>query len=215
MSMTHYYAKRAAEYEAIYQKPERQENLKQLQAMIAGSFTGRDLLEIACGTGYWTQFACRSACSILATDYNEEVLSIAREKNYRNCQITFVKSDAYALEEVDGPFSAALVGFWWSHVPKAKMDDFFQVLHRKLIKEAKVLMMDNRYVEGSSTPVTRIDEEGNTYQTRKLLDGSTFEVLKNFPSPGEFVQPVEPASTRCKFMELDYFWVAEYDFDSR
>ncbi len=55
--MTDYYAKRASEYERIYQKPERQEDLRQLQATVAGSFVGLDLLEIACGTGYWTQLA--------------------------------------------------------------------------------------------------------------------------------------------------------------
>ena len=93
-TLTGYYAKRAAEYEQIYLKPERQADLKILQAKIAAAFAGRDLLEIACGTGYWTQFAARSAKSITAIDYNEEVLRIARQKEYGNCPVTFFQSDA-------------------------------------------------------------------------------------------------------------------------
>jgi hypothetical protein len=46
-------------------------------------------------------------------------------------------------------------------------------------------MLDNRYVEGSSTPVTERDAEGNGYQSRKLADGSTHLVLKNFPTEAE------------------------------
>jgi len=47
--ITEYYARRAAEYERIYLKPERQGDLKNLQALLAGSFRGLNLLEIACG----------------------------------------------------------------------------------------------------------------------------------------------------------------------
>lgn len=208
--MTDYYAKRASEYERIYQKPERQADLKKLQATLTEVFAGLDLLEIACGTGYWTQFASRSAKSIVATDYNEEVLSIAREKYYGDCPIKFVKSDAYVLDEVEGPFSAALVGFWWSHIPKSKLDDFIQILHSKLFKGATVIMLDNRYVEGSSTLISRTDDEGNTYQIRKLSDTSTYEVLKNFPTKTEFIERIEPLTETCNFRELDYFWLAQY-----
>ena len=65
--MADYYAKRASEYERIYQKPERQADLEKLQAILTEVCAGLDLLEIACGTGYWTQYARSSAKSIVAT----------------------------------------------------------------------------------------------------------------------------------------------------
>ena len=154
-----YYAKRAADYERIYLKPERQSDLETLRVKIADACAGLNLLEIACGTGYWTQIACRSAVSIVATDYNVEVLSIASGKEYGGCPVTFLQSDAYALNNVTGSFSGALIGFWWSHVSRSDLGDFLQTLHSKLSIGARVIIFDNRYVEGSSTPISRTDPD--------------------------------------------------------
>ena len=49
-----YYAQRAAEYERIYAKPERQADLAALRARFGKLFKGKRVLELACGTGYWT-----------------------------------------------------------------------------------------------------------------------------------------------------------------
>jgi len=47
-----YYAKRAREYERIYDKPERQGDLDALKNLCHHTFTGHRVLEIACGTGF-------------------------------------------------------------------------------------------------------------------------------------------------------------------
>jgi hypothetical protein len=51
---------------------------------------------------------------------------------------------------------------------------------------AKVVIMDNRFVQGSNTPISRRDEFGNTYQFRSLSDGTSYEILKNFPKKEDF-----------------------------
>lgn len=81
-NLTEYYAKRAAEYEAIYAKPERQADLEAVATFLKEIFNGKDVLEIACGTGFWTEKIARTARSVWATDINESVLEIARNKNY-------------------------------------------------------------------------------------------------------------------------------------
>lgn len=53
--MQSYYAARASEYERIYAKPERQADLRRLESMIPAMFARCNVLEIASGTGYWTQ----------------------------------------------------------------------------------------------------------------------------------------------------------------
>ena len=43
-------------------------------------------------------------------------------------------------------------------------------------------MIDNAYFEGSSTPISDTDADGNTYQIRKLQDRCQYKVLRNFPT---------------------------------
>src|SRR5512143_1113890 len=94
-SMISYYAQRAAGYERIYAKPERQEDLRKLRDWIERAFAGADVFEVACGTGYWTEVVARSAASVVATDINEDVLAIARAKRINPQRVTFRKEDAY------------------------------------------------------------------------------------------------------------------------
>ena len=93
-----YYAQRAAEYEAIYRKPERQADLLTAAAFLQEIFNNRSVLEIACGTGYWTEAIARSAKNILATDINESVLDIARCKDYPRQNVIFETADLYRLK---------------------------------------------------------------------------------------------------------------------
>jgi len=208
--MKEYYARRAAEYERIYLKPERQADLRRLKKIIGDAFPGLKVLEVACGTGYWTKFAAASAKSILATDFNDEVLELAKRKDFGSCSVSFQKADAYQLTVVPSGFDAGFHAFWWSHIPRSRIKEFLEAFHSRLAPEAPVLMIDNLYVEGSSTPISRIDEHGNTYQQRRLEDGSLHEVLKNFPTPEELKAQL---AFRCKDIEiilLEYYWVAKY-----
>jgi SAM-dependent methyltransferase len=202
-----YYARRAAEYEKIFDKPERQADLARMRSDIPALFEGRRVLEIACGTGYWTPLIAARAKSVLALDYNEETLAIARTKAYPKGNVNFVRGDAYALPEWKQKLSACYAGFWWSHVPLSRLDAFLRGLHERLEPGAVVAFMDNRYVEGSSTPLSRRDAEGNTYQTRRLADGSTHEVLKNFPTPRELR---ERLGAEVRITEYEYYWIASY-----
>jgi SAM-dependent methyltransferase len=209
-AMAAYYARRAEEYEVIFQKPERQNDLRALRTFVVETFAGRHVLEVACGTGYWTQILARSAASVTAIDVNDEVLEIARAKPRVRENVEFRREDAYALPTFPQPFSGGLAGFWWSHVPKARLRAFLTGLHQALAPGATMVFIDNAYVQGSSTPIARRDASGNTYQRRTLSDGSTHEVLKNFPTEAELRQTLDGLATNLKVGFLPYFWVLTY-----
>jgi ubiquinone/menaquinone biosynthesis C-methylase UbiE len=208
--METYYARRAAQYEKIYDKPERQGDLARLRAELPPLFKDERVLEIACGTGYWTTLIAAHAGSVLALDAVEDVLAIARSKSYPRSNVRFEQGDAYALPAWPEKFSACFAGFWWSHVPLAKLDTFLEGLHRRLEPGALVAFMDNRYVEGSSTPISRRDADGNTYQQRRLGDGSSHEVLKNFPTEQDMQARLARHGTEVRFSSYEYYWVASY-----
>ena len=172
----------------------------------------RRVLEVACGTGYWTAQLARSAEHVLATDVGDEVLAVARERALPAQVATFARADAFGLDRVDGRFDAAFAGFWWSHVPRARLPRFLSGLHARLERPARVLLVDNRYVEGSSTPISRTDGAGDTYQHRRLADGTTHEVRKNFPSPADVRRIIDAAgAATLEIGESTHFWHAEYD----
>jgi ubiquinone/menaquinone biosynthesis C-methylase UbiE len=206
-SLKTYYDKRSREYETIYDKPERQAELAWLRDRVPRLFSGRDVLEIACGTGYWTQHIAPAARHIHAFDINDSVLEIAAEKPVPPHRATFFKADALSLEGAPDGCDAAFAGFWWSHVKKSDLDRFVRSLATKLRPGAVVGILDNSYAEGSSTPISRRDAEGNAYQMRTLANGERHEVLKNFPSALELAEAVRPVAREAHLESLTYYWL--------
>lgn len=205
-----YYSERAEEFDRIYHKPERQADLRKLRGLVSQLLTGHSLLEIACGTGYWTTLLSRVAASILATDINPSVIDVALRKEYAVGRVSFKRCDAYELTALPGEFSAAFAAFWWSHVPSSQLPTFLAGLHSRLGAGGKVVLLDNCYVEGSSTPVSRHDEYGDGYQIRRLASGKEFEVLKNFPQDDELMEAVKAAGTDIVVERLRYYWCMHY-----
>ncbi len=204
-----YYAARASEYDRIYRKPERQADLRAIERWLPPKFAGARVIEIACGTGYWTRFIAPVAAQLLAIDAAAETLAIAKTRVPAG-KVDFVLGDAYALPRHVGPFDAAFAGFWFSHVPKARRREFLLGLAARLEPGAQVVLLDNRYVEGSSTPLSAQDAEGNSYQARLLDDGSTHEVLKNFPTESELRELMAGLGEQAAFTVWEYYWAFEY-----
>ena len=209
-SMAQYYAQRAAIYERVYHKPERQRDLRAMEAWLPTQFKDRRVLEIACGTGWWTPHGAHDAASWLATDLNPETMAIAKAKTMPPV-VRFATVDAYTLQGLgDERFDAAFAGFWWSHVPLARLRAWLALLQGRLEPGAVIVMLDNLYSDDSSTPISRRDGDGNTYQLRSLDDGSVHEVLKNFPSRDEALAAIAPSARDAQWTEHRYYWTLRY-----
>ena len=207
-----YYAKRAPEYDDVYLKIERQSDLRLIEAWLSTLFAGESVLEVACGTGYWTQFVAPAATRVVALDISPATLEVACSR-VKSSTVRFVTGDAYSLSPSLGSFSAAFAGFWFSHVPIGRRRDFLGGLAVLLRPGARVVLLDNLFVDGSSSPISDTDAEGNTYQLRKLKDGSTHRVLKNFPSRDELHASLGVWGTQGKLTTWDYYWAFEFLVD--
>jgi protein-L-isoaspartate O-methyltransferase len=95
MAMEQYYQERALEYDQIYQLARRQNELLQLKTWLTERVRGRTILEIAAGTGYWTEAAASVAKAITATDCNSELLQIASKRSL-GPHVTLRYADAYS-----------------------------------------------------------------------------------------------------------------------
>ena len=103
-NMAAYYAKRAASYEDVYAKSERQDDLPVVRDWVRNAVAGHRVLEVACGTGYWTEQLAQTAAFVLATDINEEVIEIAQSKKLPEEKVRFALADAFSVQ-VQQPFS--------------------------------------------------------------------------------------------------------------
>ena len=207
--MQSYYAARASEYDAVYRKPERQADLRAIERWLPPRFSGRNVLEIACGTGYWTRFIAPDAAVFVALDSAPETLRIAASR-IANAKVRFITTDAWMLPPDLGMFDAAFMGFWFSHVPRNRRREFLLGLGRHLRPGARVVLLDNRYIEGSSSRITEQDTDGDTWQTRTLADGSTYRVLKNFPTESELQTAIAGLGTHGALTLWPHYWAFEY-----
>lgn len=180
-----YYAIRAPEYDETsgYQAQENNAFTAQIKAEIRDVVKDRDAIEIACGTGYWTAVASEAARSVLATDRNPELIEIVRRRTASASNVKCQAADAYSLEGVEGPFTAAYAQFWWSHIPRSLIREFLTALHSKLAPGAPVFFMDSMPYLHRGT--RWVDSDGNVVEPRILLNGEKYEVIKNFPTEAE------------------------------
>jgi demethylmenaquinone methyltransferase/2-methoxy-6-polyprenyl-1,4-benzoquinol methylase len=189
--MQDYYDQRAAIYDSSmgYDRAEVLASHRRIIAHLQNRLSGRAVLEIACGPGFWTQHIAASASRVLATDYNESTLREARKKPLGG-NVTTKKGDAYDLSDLPEGFDAAFAGDWLTHVPLLRRGAFLAGLHAKLKPGALVIFCDQTPKEGSITGIR--DSEGNNIQTRTLPDGRRFSVIKNFLTEDDFRKLLAP-----------------------
>jgi trans-aconitate methyltransferase len=167
---------------------------------------GHDVLELACGTGFWTEQIAASAKSVYATDINPEMIELAKAKQLPAGKATFALADLNTFQP-DRPFTACFLGFWWSHVGRQDQVRFIAQLREKLGKDILLVMIDNGYVEEQSTPIARTDADGNTYQFRTLPNGERYEVMKNFPTDSGLRKKLAPLTRELRILRLEYYWL--------
>lgn len=203
-----YYGKRAAEYEQIYHKPERQADLAEIRHWLAEVCTDKMVLEIGCGTGYWTHLIAPYVQAVHALDIEPRMLALAQQKIYPDGKVSFHRLDMWDIDQLAHSFECIVVGFVWSHILTQQLPTYLALLLRRVSPGGQIILLDNRYVPGSNTPISREDEQGNTYQLRTLSTGETFEVLKNFPTQSDLLVLAQELGLELHWHRWTYFWQA-------
>ncbi len=140
-----------------------------------------EVLELACGTGLWTEQLARHAKRITAVDASPEVLKINRARlEGSRTLVSYVRADLFDWRP-DGAYDVVFFGFWLSHVPPARFAAFWDLVRSALRPGGRVFFVDSLATE--RTGRGRTPEDHTT--TRRLNDGREFRIVKIFYDPDD------------------------------
>ncbi|MFH1231690.1 MAG: methyltransferase domain-containing protein [Planctomycetota bacterium] len=207
-----YYGRRAQEYEQIYNRddPIRQKEQNDIATAMKKLLAKKRVLEIACGTGYWTKFIVEVVDYVVAMDISDDMLAIARQKGLPSYRVEFCQGNAYDLDPIKVIFNGGVANFWLSHIPKARIDEFLKGFHKKLSSGAIVFMADNVYVPKVGGELIKRPDSKDTFKLRELTDGSKYEVLKNYYDEEQLSYIFSPHGRDVKINIGKCFWWLSY-----
>jgi 2-polyprenyl-3-methyl-5-hydroxy-6-metoxy-1,4-benzoquinol methylase len=197
-----YYRRRAGEYDATAYGDVTAAR-ERIARLVAEMRPAGNVLEIACGTGLWTEALARWADTLTAIDAAPEAVAIARDR-VRPARVSFEVADVFTWDP-GARFDVIFFSAWLSHVPASRFGQFWQVLERLLIRNGRVLFIDEHVDEhGKENYVAGRDE----VIERRLNDGSTFRVIKNFVDPQEMEPRLRRLGWDCAIRRDGTDWVS-------
>ncbi|MFH1372564.1 MAG: class I SAM-dependent methyltransferase [bacterium] len=188
-----YYRARSSEYDEWFLRMGRydwgDEHRKQWFSEVAGvhkalesSKPGGNILELACGTGLWTKHLASHAGKLVAVDASREAIEINRQR-VADDRVTYIEADLFSWQPAER-FDYLFFGFWLSHVPLLRFDEFWNNVADALTPEGKVFFVDSLFTpESTARDHASIDQSGRA--RRKLNDGREYEIVKVFHEPSE------------------------------
>lgn len=169
-----YYRARAKEYDgSISGAAEVFESGKTLLSRL-GTFDS--ILELACGTGFWTEVLMNMGKEITAVDAAPEMLEIARQR-LGSEQIIYQQVDLFRWKP-ERQYDLIFFGNWLSHVPPSALDDFLNNV-RRAVRPHGILAMVDQYAPSIADEIIAKDD---IYAVRPLEDGRRFTIVKAFYS---------------------------------
>lgn len=196
-----YYRRRAGEYDATSYGDLVAAHAR-ITRLIGDMQPTGAILEIACGTGLWTEVLADAAESLTAIDLAPEVVAIARARVRKN-NVRFDVADIFSWKTPQR-FDVVFFSAWLSHVPMNRFEHFWQTLRELLAGGGRVLFVDE--------PIELRDKEtylpdSDEIVERQLRDGTTFRLVKNFVDPDNLVHRLRGLGWDCRTWRDDGDWV--------
>jgi SAM-dependent methyltransferase len=143
------------------------------------------VLELAGGTGWWTQRLAETADRLTVVDSSPEVLSLNRERVSRP-DVRYDVADIFEWQP-DTAYDVVFFSFWLSHVPRIRFGDFWSLVRSCLAPSGRVFLIDNREdpMPDSSQRDPFVVEYGTDLHLRALSDGSQYRVIKVLYEPDQ------------------------------
>ena len=164
-----------------------------------------DVLELACGTGLWTEQLLTTARSVMAVDAAPEVLEINRQRLH-STKVRYVQADLFTWRPEER-FDAVFFGFWLSHVPPQRFEAFWQIVADPLKPGGRMFFVDSKFDPTSTardhTPVDPVQGEA----LRRLNDGREYRVVKIFYARAELQDRLRLLGWNTTVSETPHYFI--------
>jgi demethylmenaquinone methyltransferase/2-methoxy-6-polyprenyl-1,4-benzoquinol methylase len=216
-----YYRARAPEYDDWWERTGRYEleadlqsewfvDREHLERMVDGwvaDAPGRRILELACGTGNWTQRLGRLADRLVAVDSSKEVVAIAKTKLPEDVagRVEFVDADLFSWTPPPAAFDVVFFSFWLSHVPPDLFEPFWAMVGSALAPGGRAILIDNKWGDGVWPGGEKLDGH---VQQRDLHSGELYNIVKVYYEPGELTARLEDIGWRAEVTTTSRFFIA-------
>jgi SAM-dependent methyltransferase len=195
-----YYRARAAEYDQWFLRqgrhdlgPERNaewwSEVREVEEQLSGFDARGRVLELAGGTGFWTQHLARSADELTVVDASPEVLQLNRLRVGRD-DVRYVVADLFTWQPPYHAYDVVVFTFWLSHIPPERFRPFWELVARCLARNGRVFFVDSLGPE-STTFDHREMRPGDISVRRTLNDGRSFTIYKIFYAPERLEQDLD------------------------
>ncbi len=140
----------------------------------------KNVLELAPGTGIWTEILCDRVAHLTAVDASREMIALNRERlGERVSKVTFIEADLFEWLPT-GEFDAVVFCFWISHIPMRRIDVFLSRVASMLTPGGTLFFLDGRKEPTSTSGDHVLPLDDEELMTRRLDDGREFVIYKNF-----------------------------------
>ena len=187
-----YYRRRADEYDdwflrkGRYDRGEAQRNtwfdeVEDVRGALDAARPRGRVLELACGTGLWTQRLAPHAESVTALDPSRAVI-VRNSARVASDRVRYLQTDLFSWQP-NPVYDFVFFGFWLSHVPEARFEAFWRLVQRACAPGATIFFVDNRREPTSNAVDQRPGSPDDETVRRRLEDGSEFTIIKRFFEP--------------------------------
>ena len=186
-----YYQARASEYDEWFLRQGRYDRgpdhrtswfreVALVEAALQEELQSGEVLELACGTGLWTQHLVRQHSRVVAVDGSREAIAINRRR-VQSDVVEYVLADLFTWQP-EARFDAVFVGFWLSHVPRNEFDRFWATVAASLKPKGQVFFIDSLFEQASTARDHELLDQSGLIQ-RRLNDGREYRIVKVFYEP--------------------------------
>lgn len=163
------------------------------------------ILELASGTGIWTQELLNIGKKITAIDASEEVIEINRSK-LNSPKVEYRQIDLFVWEP-DTEYDLVFLSFWLSHVPPELLESFLTKVYKSVRVGGQVFIVDSRFERTSTANNHILNDDGSIYKSRKLNDGQEYQIVKIFYQPDELQNKLTEVGLKADVKVTDNYFI--------